>query len=129
MKKTIQPVEVPVSALPDGKRAEYEIDSRLAQAIRDRADAMKKVAALSYWNTRLTQIEQEIQSLLGYQRSLSGAGPIPVPGSLASVSLPSSIPYVMGADIPQTISSIPAKREIQLVPNAAELVAQEGGFQ
>ena len=126
--------------------AGVEIDARIAQAIRDRAEAMVNVSKLVYWQDRLARIEQEINSLIGFQQRLSGKGQIDrvdIHGQtsdgrftppLASVPPYSHLtpPTTYGghmADI-SGVSSIPTKvaNPKPSHGNVAEIVGGEGGF-
>jgi|HubBroStandDraft_5_1064220.scaffolds.fasta_scaffold84771_1 hypothetical protein len=112
-----------------GRMAEIEIDSNLARAIRERADAIKKVAALQYWNTRLTQLDNEINTLLGYQQRMNGGTPLPTPGFVIPPTVDPIGTYSHAAAIPASVGSIPAKQPIPTNGNISDMVAGEGGFQ
>jgi len=110
-----------------------EIDGRLAQAVRDRAEAMGKVSELIHWQDRLQRLEQEINSLIGFQQRLSGnpepfVTPVPQLG-IASLTPPTSYPGHM-VDI-GNVTSIPAGKEPKITPSRGNVgpdIAGEGGF-
>jgi hypothetical protein len=118
--------------------ANAEIDSRIAQAIRDRAEAMTRVSELIHWQDRLARLEQEINSLIGYQQRLSGVDRIDIHGATSDgryTPILSSSPIQTApfaghmAPIPEGVGSIPTK-----TPNPrpsggnAVDIAKEGGF-
>lgn len=113
--------------------AKTEIDSRLAQAIRDRAKAMQQVSKLVHWQDRLARLEQEINSLIGFQQRLSGM-PISTPEQQSSLVevLRAGIPMTSFgghlAPIPDGVTSIPARQPKPTSPNQADVVGGEGGF-
>lgn len=117
--------------------AQKEIDSRLAQALRERADAMKKVSALVYYQDRLNRLNQEIDTLISYQQRLLGHEPTTMTVGASS--------YVTGfqmgsgpspafshlADLPPGIGSMPTKAPKPAATpngNAAAEVSSESGF-
>ena len=133
-----------------GKRTEQlanaEIDSRLAQAIRDRAQAIKQVSKLVHWQDRLMRLEQEINSLIGYKQRLSGnpesfATPVPQLG-IASLTPPMPLMGYAGdaRPVPQPqfpghlggnldgVTSIPTRQPKPTTPNQADAIGNEGGF-
>lgn len=110
--------------------AKVEIDARLAQAIRDRAQAMKQVSKLVHWQDRLARLEQEINSLIGFQQRLSGRAvdrvemlPVPAPVFLAPANFGGHL-----TPIPDGVTSIPARQPKPTTPNQADTIAGEGGF-
>lgn len=112
-----------------------EIDSRIAQAIRDRAEAMAKVSELVHWQDRLQRLEQEINSLIGFQQRLSGNHGVPLAQvesgySRLRTGLESPAPpFSHLAAIPDGVTSIPTKVSNPKPSggNVADL-ADEGGF-
>lgn len=112
--------------------AKTEIDSRLAQAIRDRAKAIQQVSKLVHWQDRLARLEQEINSLIVFQQRLSGRAVLAA--SVAgytnlSASVDSPTPYPgHAAPIPDGVTSIPARKPKPTSPNQADFVGGEGGF-
>ena len=118
-----KPVDSP-KIQPNGSKAQAEIDNRIAQAIMDRATAIENVSKLTYWQDRLMRINQEIESLIGFQQRLSGqpAGSMAVPPSVVTG-------FSHTESIPAGISSIPAPRGPKpTTPNMGPEVIREGGF-
>lgn len=117
---------------PNGSAAMQEIDSRLAQALAERAVATKKVSALLYYQDRLTRLNQEIESLIGFQQRLMG---LPAPAPVVTVT-PDDVSaklvaaFSHTAEIPAGMGSMPTKRGPAPTPNgnAADAVSSEGGF-
>lgn len=109
--------------------AKAEIDSRLAAAIRDRAKAMQMVSKLVHWQDRLMRLEQEINSLIGFQQRLSGS-----PTQLTDATrrllpdAPTTFPGHLAA-IPEGVTSIPTKAA-NPKPSGGNVagIAGEGGF-
>lgn len=119
---------------PQAGAAQREIDSRLAEALSERAIALKKVSALVYYQDRLTRLNKEIDSLLSYQQRLMGiVSPTVVnvePTSTEELLAKVSATYSHTEPIPPGIGSIPTKRGPAPTPNgnAADVVGNEGGF-
>jgi hypothetical protein len=112
-------------------QSEIEIDSRLAQAIRDRAKAMAMVSKLVHWQDRLARLEQEINSLIGFQQRLTGQIDDSYKG-VAPLMAPAGPPSFAGhlADIPPGVSSIPTKtaRATPSGGNVADQFLDDKGF-
>lgn len=120
-------------------QANDEIDSRLAQAIRDRAKAMQMVSKLVHWQDRLARLEQEINSLIGFQQRLYGRSEIPyqmpdgrqVDGSsLIITNIQPPTPFTGHlSPIPDGVTSIPTK-VANPKPSGGNMadIAGEGGF-
>lgn len=95
--------------------ANAEIDSRLAAAIRDRAKAMQMVSKLAHWQDRLARLEQEINSLIGFQQRLSGKTAPDTAAGVLIAQVPGFRPFEPPpfagrlADIPDGVTSIPTK--------------------
>src|SRR5208283_6237304 len=120
---------------PASNLALTEIDSRLAQAIRDRAEAMGRVSELVHWQDRLSRLEQEINSLIGFQQRLSGKGQIDrvdIHGQTSdgrfTLPLASALPFSHLTPIPEGVTSIPSRQPKPTTPNQADIVGNEGGF-
>lgn len=120
---------------PASNLALTEIDSRLAQAIRDRAEAMGRVSELVHWQDRLGRLEQEINSLIGFQQRLSGKGQIDrvdIHGQTSdgrfTPPLASALPFSHLTPIPEGVTSIPSRQPKPTTPNQADIVGNEGGF-
>ena len=128
-----------------GKRTEQlanaEIDNRLAQAIRDRSKAIQMVSRLVHWQDRLARLEQEINSLIGFQQRLTGQidrvdiyGQT-ADGRITSAPIASALPGQLPAPfshlnpIPDGVTSIPTK-VAHPKPSGGNVadVAGEGGF-
>jgi hypothetical protein len=92
--------------------ANAEIDARLAQAIRDRAKAIAMVSKLVHWQDRLSRLEQEINSLIGFQQRLSGS-PMQLTDATRTLLPPASVsPGAVFSHlnpIPEGVTSIPTK--------------------
>lgn len=114
--------------------AKAEIDSRLAQAIRDRAKASQQVSRLVHWQDRLARLEQEINSLIGFQQRLNGHTGMTIPRNeeefrRLSTGLETPTPYPgHAAPIPEGVTSIPSRQPKPTSPNQADFVGGEGGF-
>jgi hypothetical protein len=117
-----------------------EIDSRLAEAIRDRAEAMRMVSELVHWQDRLGRLEQEINSLIGFQQRLTGqahsnpqwAGIEPLLDAHKSAAgTPIPAPTFSHLNpIPEGVTSVPTKvaNPKPSHGNVAATVGGEGGF-
>lgn len=96
--------------------AAAEIDKRIAEAIRERTQALKEISLYSFAQDKYARLNQEIHELITMQARMSGT----------TANLPvgqTAIPFSVAGMAPG-IASIPAKN----VPNIAEKVASEGGF-
>lgn len=123
--------------------AEREIDSRLASAIRERSEALQKVASLIHWQAKLKAVTEEINSLLSFQQRLHGGSDMHI-GSVPDVpqfftpeedepaprqARRAVTPYNHMQPIPPGVTSVPAaKQPAPSNGNAADFVAGEGGF-
>lgn len=112
---------------PASNLALAEIDSRLAQAIRDRAEALGKISELVHWQDRLGRLEQEINSLIGFQQRLSGS-PMALTDSTRVLlpAEPSTFSHLN--PIPDGVTSVPTRQPKPTTPNVAEKISGEGGF-
>lgn len=112
--------------------AAREIDARLAEALRERTEAVRQVAKLSFWQGRLASLEQEINSLIGYQQKLTGQPitSVSTPAALVPGSRTDGAGFSHVADI-SGVSSIPSKQKrISPSSNVADSKeVTEGGFQ
>jgi hypothetical protein len=128
-------------SVPASTMANAEIDSRLAQAIRDRAKAMQMVSKLVHWQDRLNRLEQEINSLIGFQQRLSGqVDRVDIygqsaDGRITSAPIASALPGQLPSPfshlnpIPVGVTSIPTKTA-NPKPSGGNVadIAGEGGF-
>lgn len=101
--------------------AAAEIDKRIAEAIREKTQAMKDISLYVMAQDRHMRLTQEINELLGMQARMNGStsADLATNGSNGQTA----IPFSVGGMAPGA-ASIPAKN----VPNIAEKVAAEGGF-
>ena len=124
--------------MPAPPKAIAEIDQRLAAAIAERTHAVQQVAKISYWQQKISALDQEINTLIGYTRQLTTGAPFvppvaPVdPIELLQKSTYSASTYGFANDIPPTVGSIPAGERVKgprpNSPNAADDIRNEGGF-
>jgi hypothetical protein len=123
----------PTPPKPAAKLADAEIDTRLAQAIRDRSKAMQMVSKLAYWQDRLMRIEQEINSLIGFQQRLMGQSGQAAAVPISTFPPPNFTPPPAYAghlaSISPEVTSIPTK-VANPKPSGGNVadIAGEGGF-
>jgi len=108
-----------------GSKALDQIDTRLAEALAEKEAALTNVSKLVYWQDRLTRVNQEIESLIGYQQRLTGQTAAAIPFSSSPVV---PIPWYIGAAVPTGVTSAPAKQPAPSGSNMADEIGSEVGF-
>jgi len=118
-----------------------EIDTRLAQAISERAHAVDQATKITYWQQKIVALDQEINTLIDFSNRLTGQNRVPAVHPvdpmevLRKTTLSGTIApaYDFRNEVPAGVGSIPAG-ERQKGPrpssgNAADQVKGEPGFQ
>jgi len=129
----------PASVVPP--KALGEIDTRLAQAISERAHAVEQAAKVAYWQQKIVALDQEINTLIDFSNRLTGQNRVPAVHPvdpmevLRKTTLSGTVTpaYDFRNEVPAGVGSIPAG-ERQKGPrpssgNAADQVKGEPGFQ
>src|SRR6266404_8801703 len=118
-----------------------EIDTRLAQAISERAHAVDQASKIVYWQQKIVALDQEINTLIDFSNRLTGQNRVPAVHPvdpmevLRKTTLSGTVTpaYDFRNEVPAGVGSIPAG-ERQKGPrpssgNAADQVKGEPGFQ
>ena len=127
--------------IPVPPKALGEIDTRLAQAISDRAHAVDQASKITYWQQKIVALDQEINTLIDFSNRLTGQNrapavrPIDPIDILRKTTLTGTVTpaYDFRNEVPPGVGSIPAgerpKGPRPSSGNAADAVKGEGGFQ
>lgn len=105
-----------------------EIDRRLAEALSERTAAIANVSKLVYWQDRLTRVNQEIDSLIGFQQRLTGKTVTTEPRPADVQYTSTGVPFVVGAGVPPGVTSVPTRQPAPSGTNVAETIGSETGF-
>ena len=90
---------------------------------------MQMVSKLAHWNDRLGRLEQEINSLIGYKQRLeNGVERVEIYGQTSDGRITPAPLFSHLNEIPDTVTSIPAKQSIVTKRNVAQISEGEGGF-